>query len=129
MLHVLLIKSKTFHQQKDYNLLYSNTCFIVVEPNLQYLLGIPVFSYLEASHYIQLTLKECRLIIQGPAEYQEIGIIESHLRGFLILSFYCCSIRVVCIFSPPLHPTPDSLGCFPPLLQPSPLVLSMCPLQ
>ena len=44
----------------------------------------------------------------------------------LFKNFYCCSITVVCIYLPPLPPTPakpTSLPCFLPLL-----VLSMCPL-
>ena len=38
---------------------------------------------------------------------------------YLLFIFYCCSITVVCIFSPPLHPTPakpTSLPCLRPLL-------------
>ena len=32
--------------------------------------------------------------------------------------FYCCSITVVCIFSPPLHPTTAKLSLFPCLHPP-----------
>ena len=45
--------------------------------------------------------------------------------------FYCCSIMVVCIFSPPLYPTPaqpTSLPCFhpPPWFCPCVLYSSSC---
>ena len=49
-----------------------------------------------------------------------------HLKKFFKL-FYCCSITIVWVFLPWLPPHP-SQSHLPPLLPPSPLVLSMCPL-
>ena len=37
---------------------------------------------------------------------------------FFFFIFYCCSVTVVCIFSPPLHPTPAKLTSLPSLHPP-----------
>ena len=56
-------------------------------------------------------------------KYKLLKIIEEkkviHLLQVFLKLFYCCSITVVCIFSPPLPHTPSkptSLPCFHPLL-------------
>ena len=51
------------------------------------------------------------------------------LTLFFLKLFYCCSVIVVCIFSPPLPPTPaipTSLPCFHPSPWSCPCVLYNC---
>ena len=56
---------------------------------------------------------------------------EFFILFYFLKLLYCCSITIVCIFSPPLHPTPfktTSLPCFfpPPWFCPCVLYSSSC---
>ena len=81
-------------------------------------------------HHLLLTSNACQ--VSGPAPGSDLYaplfcLSQKHLPiwandCFFLLVFqflYCCSITVVCIFSPPIPPTPakpTSLPCFFPLL-------------
>ena len=75
-------------------------------------------------------------LLGSPGNCADLCCRSSHFNNYCSLrvplslfffNFYCYSITVVCIFSPPLPPTPakhTSLPCF----HPPPWVLSTCPL-
>ena len=78
-------------------------------PNFSfYCLFYPLISHIVSAHcFFQTNFSICK-----------IEEASSVIRFFKFLKlFYCCSITVVCIFSPPLYPTPakpTSLPCFHP---------------
>ena len=91
------------------------------------------FVYIAAVIQINWTLlSEASLFVKRPRSCQcniSLGVtgLNKVIFFFLIFKlFYCCSFTVVCIFSPPLYPTPAkpiSLPCFHPPLWFCPCVL------